>query len=287
MTRAKIELGRQLFHDPLLSLDRTIACASCHSPAHAFSDTVPFSRGIRDRAPIRNTPSIMNRAYGKTFFADGRTASLEETVLRPIENGREMSLALTELVRRLRSDPDYAGRFEAVYDDGVTESNIGRALATYVRTLRSGDSPFDRFMAGDTAALSPEARAGFRLFIGKGGCVFCHQGPTFTDESFHNTGVSWGSPDLGRHTVTGDEADRGKFKTPTLRNIELTSPYMHDGSLATLEEVVEFYDRGAQPNPYLDAEIRPLRLSAMEKEALLTFLRSLRGSQVGIPDSLR
>jgi len=280
LTAAKAELGRRLFFDRRLSIDRSIACASCHRPDRAFSDTVALSSGIGGRHTLRNTPSILNRAYGRIFFRDGRTPTLEATVLRPITNPNEMGLDLSEAMSRLRADSTYVAFFGEAFEGGLTRLNLARALASYVRTLRSGDSPFDRYMSGDREALSEEAKAGFRLFAGKAGCVACHLPPIFSDEKLHNTGVFVESGDPGRYNITGTDADRGAFKTPTLRNLSLTAPYMHDGSLATLEEVIEFYDRGGNANPNLDREVRPLRLTEEEKWQLLAFLRALTGSHL-------
>jgi cytochrome c peroxidase len=276
VTSAGIALGRRLFLDPLLSADRSIACASCHQPTHAFADTLALSRGVNGQHTLRNAPSILNRAYGKTLFWDGRAASLEEAVLQPIQNPREMALPLDSLVRRLRDDASYRAAFRVVFSgEEVTARNVARALSTYLRSLRSGGSAYDRYMNGDRDALSAEAVAGLRLFVGKANCSACHVPPTFTDERFHNTGVSASAADSGRVGVTTRPADRGKFKVPTLRNVALTAPYMHDGSLLTLEAVVELYERGGGPNPNLDLEIHALRLSPDEKRALIAFLRSL------------
>lgn len=274
LTRERVELGRRLFFDRRLSADRTIACASCHRAEHAFSDTVPKAVGVYGRMGRRNAPALVNLAYARSFFWDGRTETLEEQVLRPIQDSLEMALPLEELVARLARDRAYRRGFHRAFGRGVSADNVARALASYVRTLRVGGSPVDRFRAGDTTALSPEAQRGFRLFIGKANCTACHVGPNFTDEQFHNTGVSWGSGDLGRFAVTGLEADRGRFSTPTLREVACTAPYMHDGSVPTLEKVVEFYDRGATPNPNRDPEIQPLRLKNEERSALVAFLRS-------------
>ena len=274
MTAGGLALGKRLFFDAQLSADFTLSCASCHQPAHAFSDTVPQSRGVRGQTTSRNAPSLLNRAYGQIFFWDGRAASLEETVTQPIRNPRELGLDLVALVERLREDASYVRAFGAEYNDGITGVNIARSLASYVRSLRAGDSPYDRFMAGDRTAMSPAAIEGLRVFTGKGHCSSCHIGATLTDERLHNTGVSIGL-DAGRQLVTTVDADRGKFKVPSLRNVALTAPYMHDGSIATLEAVVDFYDRGGGSNPNLDPEIKPLRLTAGEKHSLIAFLRSL------------
>lgn len=275
LTPEKIELGRRLFFDKLLSADRTISCASCHKPELAFTDGLVVPVGVGHRQGTRNAPALINRAYGKSFFWDGRAETLENQALQPIQNPVEMNLTLDELTGRLKTDTAYAAEFQRVFGDGITSTNVARALASFIRTLRSGDSPFDKFQNGEQAALSPEARRGLELFRGKANCVACHVGPNFTDEQFHNTGISWGKGDLGRYHVTGKEADRGAFKTPSLREVARTAPYMHDGSLATLEAVIEFYNRGGNKNPHLDEEIRPLKLSPQERQDLISFLRTL------------
>lgn len=277
LTRAGVELGRRLFDDPVLSADRSVSCASCHQPDHAFADTVARSAGARGRRPARNTPSILNAGYGKSFFWDGRVDHLEEQVVRPVSHPDEMGLPLDSAVARLQRSEPWVEEFREVFEGDISSANLARALASYVRTLRSGDSPADRFVAGDVRALGPEARAGYRIFVGKGNCTACHAGPLLTDERFHNTGVSPGG-DAGRFIVTGLEADRGRFNTPSLRNVEQTAPYMHDGSLSTLEDVIDFYDRGGNANPNLDPEVRPLGLTAEERAQLEAYLRSLTGS---------
>ena len=274
MSPGGVALGKRLFFDSQVSVDSTRSCASCHQSAHAFSDTLAQSRGVRGQTTSRNAPSLLNRAYGQIFFWDGRATSLEETVTQPIRNPRELGLDLVALVDRLREDVSYVRAFQAEYSDGLTGANIARSLASYVRSLRAGDSPFDRFIAGDRTAMSSEAIEGLRIFTGKGHCSACHIGATLTDERLHNTGVSVGL-DAGRQLVTTVDADRGKFKVPSLRNVAITAPYMHDGSIATLEAVVEFYDRGGGSNSNLDPEIVPLRMTAADKLSLIAFLRSL------------
>jgi cytochrome c peroxidase len=276
---AKVALGKRLFLDPLLSADRTLSCASCHRPAQAYADSTPSSRGVDAQQTRRNAPSILNRAYGQSLFWDGRAPSLEEAVVQPIENPAEMALPLATLVERLQRDRGYRTEFARAFPDSVSARNVARALASYVRTLRSGDAPIDRYLRGDRSALSAEAEAGMRLFNGKANCVSCHVGAIFSNEKFHNTGVSWGSGDAGRSAVTGREEERGRFKVPSLRNVVLTAPYMHDGSIATLEAVIEFYDRGGTPNPNRDPEIHALSLTLLEKRALLEFLKSLTGER--------
>jgi cytochrome c peroxidase len=266
ITEAKARLGRELFQDPILSRDGSVSCASCHERERAFTDRHPLAVGIGQRKGSRRTPSIINRAFGKAFFWDGRTKTLEEQVLEPIRNPNEMDLAVEEALERLRQ-PHYAAKFQRVFGRPVNAEDLAFALATYVRTILSGESPYDRYVAGDRGALSAEAQAGLKLFRGKAGCVACHVGANFTDERLHNTGA--GASDIER-----------RFKTPTLREVAVRAPYMHDGSMATLEEVIDFYDRGGKANPNLDPDIQELHLSASEKRALIEFLRSLSGRVV-------
>ena len=265
ITAERVARGRELFFDTRLSRDRTIACASCHDPERAFSDGRPVAIGVFNRVGTRSAPALINRGYGRAFFWDGRAATLEEQVLQPIQDPNEMDLTLPEVSARV----------------GMPIDEVSRSLASFVRSLLSGDSPFDRFINGDRAALTTEQQAGLQVFRGKANCTACHVGPTFTDERFHNTGVAWREGQLldeGRFGVTRRSEDRGAFKTPTLREIARTAPYMHDGSLVTLREVVDYYDRGGNSNPGLDAELRPLNLTASDKDALIGFLQSLNGA---------
>jgi len=271
-------LGRRLFFDPVLSVDRSVSCASCHRPDHGFADTRSKSVGVRGRTTLRNAPTLLNRAFGRHFMWDGRFSTLEDQVLQPIENELEMGLALDRAVERLRADPEYATAFEAAFPGGVSRDNLGRALATFVRGLLLGDSPVDRFrMRGDHASLTTLQRTGLWVYESKGRCWKCHFGPNFTDEGFHNTGVGalLGEPVPERFEVTGDESDRGRFKTPTLRGLAFTAPYMHDGSLQTLEDVVAFYRIGGGANAHLDERLQPADLTDREAEALVAFLEAL------------
>jgi cytochrome c peroxidase len=256
----KIALGRKLFFDKRLSRDGSIACASCHDPNLAFSDARPVALGIAGRKGTRRSPRIANRAYGKSFFWDGRAATLEEQVGGPIANPLEMDLPVAEAASRL----------------SLSETELRRALASYVRTILAGDSPYDRFVAGDRNALDAQAQEGLKIFRGKGGCIACHLGPNLTDERFHNTGV--GTGDEGRANWSGRPEDTAAFKTPSLREVTATPPYMHDGSVATLEDVVEHYNRGGRANPYLDSELHQLQLTDAEKRALVAFLKTLSGT---------
>jgi cytochrome c peroxidase len=270
LTAEQIELGRQLFSDTRLSADGTVVCATCHDPARAFSSEAPLAVGVFGRVGRRNAPAIVNRAYGTSFSWDGRMGTLEEQVLAPIDDPLEMGSSREEAAARV----------------DLTPEALARALASFVRSILSGNSRYDRFADGDRDALSDDERAGLRLFRTKAGCTACHIGPTLTDEAFHNTGVAWVVSDAaeagrfrdeGRAGVTGRDADRGAFKTPTLREVARTAPYMHDGSFATLEEVVEFYDVGGRQNPRLDPEIRRRHLTTEEKRQLVAFLKSLGG----------
>jgi cytochrome c peroxidase len=298
LTPEKIALGRRLFHDRRLSRDGSLSCASCHDPRRAFTDGRVVAIGVGGARGRRNVPAIVNRAWGASFFWDGRAATLEQQALEPILNPRELASSSAAVVALARSRP-YRADFRAAFGADPELEQVARALASYVRTIVSGEAPYDRYMAGDRAALSEAARYGFALFTGKAGCSSCHTGPTFTDEQFHNTGVAWRGPstastnsrqavartsgqeagprDLGRASVTGAYDDRGAFKTPTLRELTRTAPYMHDGSFATLDEVIEFYDRGGAQNPGLDVKLRPLHLTPADRKNLLAFLQSLTG----------
>ncbi len=278
LTSAKVQLGRKLFFDPILSADNSVSCASCHQPAYGFSSSLARPQGIHGRQTSRRPPTLFNRAYGTAFFWDGRETTLEAQALRPIADPDEMGSQLDDVVRRLRGSKVYQARFAAVFPDGVTAANLGKALASFERVLLRGDSGVDRFRErGEVAALTPEERHGLWLYESKAGCWRCHSGANFTDERFHNTGVSWGREplDLGRYRISGKEPDRGQFKTPTLRGVVLRPPYMHDGSLATLTDVVQFYNRGGGANPHRDTALAPLDLTSEEIQALVAFLKAL------------
>ncbi len=280
LTAERTALGRKLFFDKRLSADSSVSCASCHEPELGFTDREPLAVGVREQRGTRRTPRLINRGYGQIFFWDGRALSLEEQVLQPIKNPIEMDLPLTEAVSRVAADPEYAASFREAFDAGPSQETIAKALAGYVRTIVSGGSPYDRYVAGDANALTAQQKRGLELFRGKAACAVCHLGPNLTDEEFHNTGVGWkdGKPaDLGRAEVTGHPADRGAFKTPTLREAALSGPYMHDGSLATLEDVIKFYNDGGEPNPYLDPDMQRLDLTEAEIADLAAFLRALNG----------
>jgi cytochrome c peroxidase len=254
LTAEKMELGRRLFFDRRLSRDNSTSCSTCHDPERAYSDGRGIAIGIEGRRGRRNAPALINRGYGRLFFWDGRVASLEEQVLKPIEDPNEMDLPLADAAARV----------------GLAVPEISRALASFVRSILSGNSRFDRFIYGDRDALTAEEQAGLQLFRGKANCVACHVGPNFTDERLHNTGIAWRD---GKFADAG--AGHGDFKAPTLREVARTAPYMHDGSFENLEDVIEYYNRGGNTNPQLDSELHPLHLSAEEKRNLVLFLLSL------------
>ncbi len=276
LAMARLALGRRLFFDPILSLDRTVSCASCHDPAAAFATNDVQPLGVGGERCDRNSPPIFNRAFGTTHFWDGRAATLEAQVLMPIENPHEMALPLNDAIARLANDSDYRALFAAAGAPQPDADSLSHGLAEFVRRLVVGDSPVDRFRAAQ-GKLTPQERRGLWLFESKGACWKCHAGPNFSDEKFHNTGVGVkdGLPEPGRFTVTADEADRGAFKTPTLRMVAKTAPYMHDGSLATLDEVVRYYARGGNKNDHLDARIAPIELSDDDVAAIVALLEAL------------
>lgn len=322
VTREKIALGRKLFFDRRLSLNDTFSCAMCHVPEQGFSSNeLAMAVGIEGRSVRRNTPTVYNAAYAKLLFHDGREDRLEQQAWGPLLAANEMgNPSIGYLLNKIRGIADYDGLFEAAFaGQGLSMSTLGMALASYQRTLVSGDSPFDRwYYAKQSDALSPAAQRGFDLFTGKAGCTACHtigdSFALFSDNGVHNTGIGYResmgirppkeeitiapgitievdreiidrvgekSPaDVGRYEVTQNPFDRWKYKTPSLRNIALTAPYMHNGSLSTLEEVVEFYDSGGIENELRDPLVKPLGLSETEKRNLVSFLQALTGSNV-------
>ncbi|MDQ3331346.1 MAG: c-type cytochrome [Planctomycetota bacterium] len=271
----KIALGKQLYFDPRLSADKTVSCATCHDPKHGWSDGRATSAGVGGQVGGRNAPTVINSAFHRFHFWDGRAATLEEQALGPIANPIEMNLPVEEAVKRLNEIEGYKKQFNEIFGGDVTKECLAKALAAYERTILSGDAPYDRFKAGDTSALSEPAVRGMKLFFGKANCSACHSGPNFTDFAFHNIGVGMDKPepDKGRVVISELEGDTGAFKTPTLREVARSGPYMHDGGMKTLEEVVEYYAKGGTPNKYLDEEISKLNLTDQDKSDLVTFLK--------------
>jgi cytochrome c peroxidase len=283
---AKVELGRLLYFDKRVSSDRSVACASCHAPEKAFTDGAAVSTGIGGQKGGRSAPTVINRAYSTSQFWDGRADSLEDQAKGPIANPIEMTsekeadAAHDGSVKRLRAVPGYVKLFEQVFGSkDITIDHVAKAIATFERTVLSGNAPFDRYNAGDKKALDASQLRGKEIFFNKTACDSCHLGFNFTDGSYVNIGIGMDrdEPDLGRYVVSGRDEDRGAFKTPTLREIEHTGPYMHDGSLKTLEEVVEHYNKGGIKNPHLDERMKPLNLTNQEKKDLVAFLKALSG----------
>ena len=275
LTAAKIALGKQLYFDARLSIDNTVSCASCHDPKKGWSNGERFATGVDGQVGGRSAPTIVNAAYHGLQFWDGRAKGLEGQALGPIQNPIEMNLSLEALVEKLNAIEGYRTQFEQVFDGPAAPEHVAKAIAAFERTILSGDAPFDRYKAGDEDALSPAAKRGYEVFFHRAHCSACHSGPNFSDAGFHNVGIGFDQPkpDLGREQISGLLGDRGAFKTPTLREIARTAPYMHDGSLATLADVVEYYSKGGNGNPQLDEEIYALELTADEKADLVTFLK--------------
>jgi cytochrome c peroxidase len=317
LTRAKIELGRQLYFDPRLSRDGTISCASCHHPDTGYGRDTQFGVGINGQKGGRNSPVSYNRILSKAQFWDGRAASLEEQAKGPIANPIEMGYTHEECVAGLKKVPGYVMQFAKVFpQEGLTIDNVAKAIASFERTLVSGPSPadywepvrsFEAQYKNDPAQISalkeedPEeferyeelkrisaahpmsdaAKRGRDLFFSeKGGCTGCHAGANFTDEQYHNLGVGMekAMPDLGRFDQTKAAKDRGAFKTPTVRNVARSAPYMHDGSQKTLEDVVEWYAKGGHPNPGLSEKVKKLNLTDQDKKDLVEYMKSLTGA---------
>jgi cytochrome c peroxidase len=315
LTRAKVELGRQLYFDPRLSADGTVSCASCHHPDEGYARNTTFGVGIGEQTGNRNSPTSYNRILSSAQFWDGRAASLEEQAKGPIANPIEMGNTHDVCVKTVKENEGYRLQFAAVFPDaGINIDTIAKAIAAFERTLVTGASPadyyepllafekafaqdledleafkeenpgafarYEKFKAESAAhPISESARRGRDLFFGKANCTACHVGANFTDEKYHNLGVGMDKPepDLGRFVVSKKDEERGAFKTPTIRNVALTAPYMHDGSQKTLEEVVEWYDRGGHANPHLSDKMKKLGLTPQEKQDLVEYMKALTG----------
>lgn len=314
LTPAKVELGRKLFFDARLSADGKISCATCHDPKLGFTDGKVFAEGIGGSIGTRNSPTLLNAMFNPNQFWDGRAGTLEEQAIQPLINPIEMGNPSHDtVVNRLRSLAEYRAEFQSVFGGEITIARTGQAIAAYERMLVAADSPFDRFIAGDTNAIGDAAKRGFALFRGKARCSRCHTFsdalPFFTDFSYHNTGVAANHPnfdklarqayaivetdeakpvidklsaqrggqELGRILISYQVFDIGAFRTPSLRNIALTAPYFHDGSARSLAEVVKFYNEGGKANLNREWDLNPLALSDDEQRELVTFLESLTG----------
>ena len=271
---SEILLGKMLFFDRRLSINQSQSCATCHNPTLGFSDMQKTSLGANGERLKRNSPPLYNLAWNQVFFWDGRAQSLEQQALGPIESEDEMGMPMRKLLPLLQAIKGYRPLFRAAYgENAITAENLGRAIAAFERTIVSDNSPFDQYLAGDIRAMQPSAIRGMELFKGKAACIECHDGPNFTDESFHNIGLE--SDDPGRYNVFKDKSLFGAFKTPGLRNVALTAPYMHDGSEATLESVVRFYNRGGDRAAGKSSLITSLDLTEQEIADLISFLGAL------------
>jgi len=315
MTRAKIELGRQLYFDRRLSADSTVSCADCHHPDEGFTRHTQFGIGIGGQEGNRNSPVAYNRILSDEQFWDGRAESLEAQAIGPIANPIEMGNTHQACEECVEGIPGYKMQFDKIFEDGVTIENIGKAIATFERAIVTGPSPYDYWeplrtfrerykqdlediellkeedpdfyqryqdlvAASEAHPFSEAAERGRQIFFSeKGNCTACHAGANFTDEQYHNLGVGMDveTPDLGRYEVSKEEKDKGAFKTPTIRNVALSHPYMHDGSQKTLEEVVAWYAKGGHPNPYLSDKMKKLDLTEQDKKDLVEFMKALTG----------
>ena len=276
-TEAMFDLGKRLFHDGALSRDKTVSCSTCHPAATGFAHPDPLPPGIAGQRAARHSPALWNRGYSPVQRWDGSSPTLEAFVLEPIADAREMGFSVPEALERLNADAGFREQFQKAFDGPATAAALQQALATFVRGIVAGDAPYDHFLAGNPAAMTPLQRHGQWIFESKGGCWKCHTPPLFSDEDFHNTGIGVkdGKAETGRAHATKDDNDTGKWKTPTLRGVRLTAPYMHDGSMATLADVVAFYARGGNANDHLDERLHKLELSADDQKALVAFLSSL------------
>jgi cytochrome c peroxidase len=279
--KTKADLGRRLFNEKILSKDSSVSCASCHQPTHAFADTLPYSIGIGGKYTLRNTPSVLNMQNRPYFFWDGRAGSLEEQALMPIQNKDEMGLPIAEAIRRLNGNKEYTRLFLRIFKQKPNAKNLAAAFAAFERTLETSNAKFDDWANGDTTQWTASEERGRQLFIEKAKCFECHFQEDFTADEFRNIGLYDGVTltDKGRFNITKKQSDLGKFKTPGLRNVALTAPYMHNGMFKTLEEVVEYYDNPSLfvKNPVnIDERLRePLQLTKEEKADLVAFMKTL------------
>jgi len=307
LTAAKVSLGEKLFNDNRLAGDGSLSCRTCHLPDHGFAVAAALGPAYPKQQERRNSPTLVNVAYNLPLIWDGRAGSLDKQALGPLRNIIHMNNDADLLIEQLKTDDEYPAMFEQAFGQGqMTPQNMGRAIASYERTLVFDDSPLDRYMDGETGALSDAGKRGLALYMGRAGCITCHEGPNLTDNDFHNLGVPdghvTGNPavmatvrfdakrtglerwaeveeDPGREQITKDPADRGKFRTMGLRNIEQSPPYMHNGALDTLEDVVRFYNAGGGEHPNKSPLMRPLGLSDREVGDLVAFLKALTGTQ--------
>jgi cytochrome c peroxidase len=314
LSKAQVTLGHKLFFDKRLSGDATLSCATCHDPKNGWADGLPLSKGYPGTLYFRNTPTVVNAVHGKYLFWDGRLpASDLPTVVRDhIAEAHFLQADGRLVIERLRQVPEYEAEFKSTFGGEPTYGRILNATAAFVKSLQSQDVPFDKFLGGDDAAIGDSAKSGLALFKGKAGCIRCHDGAMLTDAKFHSLGLTsnpdifrtplrhitfrrffrtLGVPnyralrqDVGCYCVSKDEKQREQFRTPTLREVSRTAPYMHDGQLATLEDVVEFYNSGGGPRATKDPLLKPLGLTDQEKADLVEFLEALSGKPIELPE---
>jgi cytochrome c peroxidase len=276
LTPERWALGKRLFYDPIMSSDNSVSCASCHLPEMAFTDGKQFSEGVEGRLGTRNAPTLANVAYHPYYTREGGVPTLEMQVLVPIQEHAEFDMNILDIAERLNADSGYVRECRAAYGREPDAFVITRSIACFERTILSGSSPYDQFLQGKNAALTAAERRGMDLFFGeKTNCSQCHGGFNFTNYAFENNGLYEDYSDPGRFRLTGKEEDRALFKVPTLRNVGVTVPYMHDGSLPTLEAVVEHYSLGGKNHPHKSGLVKPLGLTAAEKADLVAFLEAL------------
>ena len=289
-TPQRLELGKKLFFDPRLSRDGNMSCATCHNPVLGWSDGLGTAKGFKSMVLGRATPTILNTGYNTVQMWDGRKATLEEQAMGPMEATVEMNMDIAQMFRWLNQNAQYVALFEKAYPGaGINAGTLSKAIAAFERTVVSNDSPFDRWVAGDKKAMSAQQVRGFGLFLGKGNCAACHSGSNFTDNGFHNVGLaSYGKPDpdMGRYAQRPVAVNKGAFKTPTLRDVERTAPYFHDGSAKTLTDVIVHYDRGGLVKEGISPNIKPLELSQQERDDLVAFMKALTSpySPVTLPE---
>ncbi|MDT0593326.1 cytochrome-c peroxidase [Glaciecola petra] len=281
----RIELGKKLFFDPRLSGAKNMSCATCHNPVFGWSDGLPTALGNKSMVLGRASPTVVNTGYNSIQMWDGRKATLEDQALGPMKAHEEMNMDLDALIKFMSANEEYSAHFKRAYPDtGVSEASIAKAIAAFERTIISRTSPFDKWVAGDESALSPQQINGFKVFLDpeKGNCSVCHQAPNFTDNGFHNLGLaSYGkeNPDMGRYTQRPLRLMKGAFKTPTMRDIALTAPYFHDGSAANLREVVEHYQSGGVIKTNIAPNFTAAKLSDQEVDDLIAFMQALSSPQ--------
>lgn len=286
-TAGRVALGKRLFRDKRLSVDQTMACSNCHQPERAFTNGRVTATGLRGQRMPRNVPTLVNVGYRRSVFWDGRTKSLEEMTSGAIEHPAVIDMTAKELTERLRSIPEYDAAFRSEFGQPPSAAAFVLALTAYERSLVDNDTPFDRFARGDRSAISAAARRGWRIFCDKANCITCHAGPDFTDEEFRRIGIGWNGKeytDLGRGKVDGRSQSAGMFRVPPLRELRWTAPYMHDGSLKSLPDVVDYYNRGGAEGAPTDLK-GPLKLTESEKKDLVAFLESLSSETLARPAS--